>query len=225
MKIKSNKIKAIMMRKGGASYQKISHTLKIPKSTLAYWFKDLNWSTVIKHRLTIQARQKAQKWMTILSHRARNKRLQFYKNKKIQAQQLFPTLKKQLLFISGLMAYWGEGDSNLHNGIIRVTNTDPMMLKTFRLFIKKFLPHLDAKIKAYLILYPDLRDKNCKLFWARKLNLPIAKFTKSHYIRGRHPTKRLSYGICTIIATSRADKEMVLAWIDLLRQDIDTVRV
>jgi len=43
----------------------------------------------------------------------------------------------------------------------------------------------------------------------------MGNFMKTQYIRGYHPTKRLSRGICMVIVSSRRQKIKVLEWIDL----------
>mgnify|MGYP003395857131 CR=1 FL=1 len=46
------------------------------------------------------------------------------------------------------------------------------------------------------------------------------QFKKSIYIKGRHSTKRLSYGVCTIVVNSRALKERLLKWLELYQHNL-----
>lgn len=199
--------------------------LGVAKSTLTGWFKNQKWSQVVKKRLVEIARENARKRMMAISHAARRKRAVIYAEHRRVAQESFPRLRKDELFMAGLMIYWGEGDNNIKNGVIRVTNTDPFMLKLFRVFLREYLPDIFIRVRAYLILYPDLNDADCKKFWAQSVGIPVDTFMKSQYIKWRHPTKRLSYGICTVTATSRAQKEIILEWLDLTRKEIKQMRV
>lgn len=223
--MRSDQHKAIQLRKIGKSYREITKVLGIPKSTLTYWFKDVKWSKEIKKRLALKANIEARKRMIKISHQAKIEREKLYYNYRKIAQENYLKYSKERLFISGLMIYWGEGDSNLKNGIIRVTNTDPVMLKVFFLFLKKYLPEIISKLRTYLVLYPDLNDLICKNFWSKQLKIHLDKFYKSQYIYGKHPTKRLSYGICTITVTSRSYKEIIISWIDLIKKEIKAMRV
>ena len=223
--MRDDKNRAIVLRKSGKSYNEIRDALGIAKSTLTSWFKNQKWSQKVKSRLAEVARENARKRMTAISHAAREKRAMVYEEHRRMARDNFRRLRGDELFMAGLMIYWGEGDNSIKNGIIRVTNTDPSMLKLFRIFLRKYLPDVYIKLKAYLILYPDLNDEVCKKFWARSLGISIDRFVKSQYITGSHPTKRLSYGVCTIVATSRAQKEIILEWLNLIRKEITLTRV
>jgi len=131
----------------------------------------------------------------------------------------FPSFKKSPLFVSGLMLYWGEGDKNMKNGVVKLVNSEPEMIKISYLFLKKVgVP--ENKIYANLLLYPDLLDKPQKRFWSKSTGLPFEKFKKSTYIIGRHPTKRLSYGVCSIAVNSRELKEKIFKWLELCRQGL-----
>ena len=67
----------------------------------------------------------------------------------------------------------------------------------------------------WLILYPDLSEKKCKDFWSKTSGIPISNFKKTQLIKGKHPTKKLTYGICIIQMNSRGLKEKLFTWINL----------
>jgi hypothetical protein len=163
--------------------------------------------------------------MKIMSQKKKRERKKFYQSIKQVAQKQFKKFSQEKLFLGGLLIYWGEGDNKLKNGIIRVTNTDPIMLKLFYFFLKKYFPEIFPKIKAYLILYSDLVEQKCVKFWSKKIGLKQIYFTRSQYIQGHHPTKRLNYGICTLVITNRAYKEKIIIWLELLRKKILKMRV
>jgi len=211
---------AIKLRKKGASYNKICKELDIPKSTMCYWFRDLKWSKIIKKKLTEKAQQQATKRLraAIKAQKKRweNQRKQYRKD----AKKEFPILKLNPLFLAGLMLYWGEGDSKIENCMVRISNTDPNMIKIFSRFLQKICRVPKEKIKIALILYPDLNEKNCKIFWSKYSGIPIKRSGKTQFIHGKHPTKRLSYGICNICLASRELKEKLFVWLKLYQQEL-----
>jgi hypothetical protein len=75
------------------------------------------------------------------------------------------------------------------------------------------------------MLYPDLDDLRCKLFWAKSVGIPLSRFIASTYIEGRSAKKRLLYGVGTITIASRTHKEIIKTWISLFRKEIGTMRV
>lgn len=117
------------------------------------------------------------------------------------------------LFAAGIALYWGEGDSKAQNAL-RLSNTDVRMITLYTTFLRSIMGIPDEKIRIGLILYPDLSDDICKDFWSNATNLPVENFMKTQFIRGHHPTKRLKYGVCMVVVNSRAQKLMMLTWID-----------
>ena len=55
-----------------------------------------------------------------------------------------------------------------------------------------------------------------KKFWISNAGLPAQNFTKSIVIKGRHKSKKLSFGVCNTGVCERAFKKKLLIWIDLL---------
>jgi hypothetical protein len=116
------------------------------------------------------------------------------------------------------MLYWGEGDSNLKNEV-RLTNTDYRMIALFNNFLLNICKILPCDIFLSLFIYPDLSEQKCKYFWSRKTHLPLGQFNKTQVILGKHPTKRLENGICTIrVRRSRGLKEKIVLWTELLNK-------
>lgn len=211
---------AIKLRKKGLSYNKISKELDIPKSTMCYWFRDEQWSQEIKAELTRKVFRVAKKRLRLINKKRREKWEKWHEECREKARKEFPFLKNDPLFLAGLMIYWGEGDSKASNSLIRVSNTDPRMMRIFTDFLLRIgkIPHED--LRASLILYPDLDEKECLDYWTKGIGIPVSQFIKTQVIKGRHPTKRLSYGICIVYKCSRELKEKILEWIDLSYQDL-----
>ena len=206
---------ALEMRKGGKSYNEISKILDIPKSTMHYWFKDLQWSEKIKDTLTEKAVVLSKKRIRIVIKANKAKWLKWREDFRKEAKNEFSELKTNPLFVAGLMLYWGEGDSNLKN-MTRLTNTDPRMIGMFCKFVVEILRVPKKNIRAHLTIYPDLSENKCKKYWSNKIKLPINQFDKTQIIYGKHPTRRLENGICSIrVPKSCGFKEKIFVWIDL----------
>lgn len=131
----------------------------------------------------------------------------------------FIGLQGNRLFLAGLMLYWGEGDKVMKNGIVRLANSDPEIIKIFYSFLNKILLVPREKIMIKLTLYPDLKDIIHKKLWSDILNIPLVQFRTSAIITGKHPTKRLSYGVCSIEVYSRKLKEKMFTWIKLYQKN------
>ncbi len=223
--MRHDKSKAFQLRRQGKSYREIQKMLYISRSTISVWFGDVKWSQKIKKRLTKKNNAGLKERMKRMAEKARGKRLKLYRDKREQAIKMYEQFKKDQLFIAGLMIYWGEGDGKLENGKIRVANSNPFILKLFYQFLKKYFSEISQRAKMYLILYPDLDDDKCKKYWSHTIGIPLDKFFKSQYIRGRSLHRRLMCGVGNIIVSSRADKEIIYTWLKIKQEEIKHMRV
>lgn len=212
--MRKDKDSAYRLRTEGKSYNQIRAQLKIPVSTLSGWFKYDTQSQQVKDFLTA-ASQGISKTRIIRLNKVRGDNLKkIYEEAEEEARKEFKYLKYHPLFIAALMVYWGEGDKG--RNILRVTNTDPMLLKVFIKFLKEICGVKEIDIKAHLLIYPDLDEKVCMNYWVEQLGHPLGNFNKTVVIQGRHKTHRLRYGVCHITTSSSYLKKKLLLWLLLL---------
>jgi len=217
--MRNDKHIAVKLRKQGKSYNKISEELNVPKSTLFSWFSKENWSIDIKNELTKKANYIAKKRLLFFIKKRKEEWEKIRKGFREEASREFTSLAKNPLFIAGINIYWGEGDSKLSNGILRISNIDPRMINIFVRFAREILKIPEEKYRIGLILYPDLNEIKCKRFWQNVTKVPFEQFHKIQYIKGRHPTKRIENGICMFSVSSIKYKEKVKRWIDLFAEN------
>lgn len=213
------KSSAFKLRKQGKSYNEISQQLKVSKGVLSDWFKDLDWSDKIKKRLIKQRKQNDRERIILLCQKNKERWERWREEARQEAKREFLKLKKNPLFIAGLMIYWGEGDSKAKNPV-RLSNTDPRMIALYTKFLTKSLNIPKETLRSTIILYPDLSEQKCMDFWATTIGISKSQFYKTQFIKGKHPTKRLSNGICMISCGNRQTKEKILVWIDLLSKNL-----
>lgn len=213
--MRHDKQAAFELRRDGKSYKTISRELGIPLGTLAGWFKDMPWSRDIGDRLgRTESLSFPDKLKKIVA--ANKKRwIEWHESARNEAVVEFTELKNNPLFLAGLMLYWGEGDKSSKNSNVKFANTDPGMIRLYCLFLKKALNVPEHRIKIWLLLYPDLVENVQKNFWSRAIGIPLNQFNKSVYITGRHPIKRLSYGVCNVTVSSGQLKDKVIKWLEL----------
>lgn len=216
--MRKDKIKAYELRRQEKSYKEISKSLGIPLGTLTYWFKNEEWSKEIRNKLgTLQSLSYPKK-LAAIQKANKDRWAKTYQSYRDTAESEFTGLKDNPLFLACLMLYWGEGDKDPKYGRVKLSNTDPLMIRLFYLFLKDVLGVPKERICIWLLLYPDLKDEMQKNFWSRATGIPIRHFKNSIYIKGRHPTKRLSYGVGNIYVQSRELKEKVMTWLRLYQE-------
>ena len=219
-----DKESAFKLRRSGKSYREIRTQLNVPLGTLSTWFSNEKWSKDIADTLSARRIEESKIEIIKLNRTRGIKLAESYKQGRISAKKEFRILKEEPVFIAGLVAYWGEGDktSKYH---VRLSNTDPGVISLFKGFLEQICNVPEDRITCWLLLYPDLNNEICKIYWSKETNIPLQNFRKSMYIKGRHPTKRLSYGVCNIVVSSRYLKEKILVWLSLINQEYSNASI
>ena len=212
-----DKEKAVELRRSGKSYKAIHKEIGIPLGTLCGWFKNEEWSIEIRDKLGREASLAFPDKLKSIITANKKRWADIHETYRKEASKEFLKLRSDPLFLAGIMLYWGEGEKQQKSSQVRLSNSEPEMLKIFYLFLTRVLKIHPDKIFSWLLLYPDLVDSVQKNFWSKTTSIPLNSFKKSIYIKGRHPTKRLSYGVCTVVVNSRALKERILKWLELAR--------
>lgn len=217
--MRKDKEQATEMRRSGKSYKEIRTALRIPVSTLSDWFSEVEWSKQIKYGLTAKATALGTANLFELSKIRGVHLTRIYSEARVEARKEMDVLKYNPLFLAGMMLYWGEGDKATKCNV-RLANTDPMMLRLFYTFLQQICGAPPTKIAAHVLVYPDLDELEVRKYWSENIGMPIDRFTKSTLIQGRHPTKRLGYGVCTVVISSTYLKVKILEWMSLLPPEL-----
>ncbi len=216
---KDRKIEAIKLRKKKKSYSEIAELLDVSKSTVSYWFRDINWSVDIKKQLAKRAQKISSERLARLNDLKKKKWHKIYSEAELEAGKEFKDLKNDLLFATGISLYWGEGDKNFQNGQVRVSNVDYRLLYVFNMFLQKICKSDKEKIKAYFLVYPDLDEEECLKYWSKNIKIAKNKFFKPVLIQGKHQKRKLSYGVCSISVSDKYLKKKILVWLDLFARE------
>lgn len=211
--MRTDKQRAFSLRKQGKSYKEIRRDLGMSISTLSNWFKDVEFFKEIKLSIAEQAKIKSTAHLQVLN-KARGDLLKtYYIQADVEAKKELLENICNPLFISAVVAYWGEGDKSTGSSV-RLANTDPQMIKLFLEFLVSFCLVPKDKIRGALYIYEDLDDITCRQYWTKMTGLE--HFHKTMVLPSRHKTKKLPYGTCTILVSSTYLKKKLLTWIDHL---------
>lgn len=116
------------------------------------------------------------------------------------------TLTIEETYLSGVAIgiYLGEGNKTINNAL-RITNTNPVILKLFLHFLSTICRFNKDRISASIVCFNDTDPRVARLYWSRQLKLSPSKFGKITQIapQGKGTYKRKSqYGVCTIQANN-----------------------
>ena len=116
-------------------------------------------------------------------------------NKIIEAAKIdFLKFKTEILFVTGVSLYWGEGYKKGAHGsawkAIDLANSDPDIIKVFIKFLKKYLNVVDQDISIQLIIAPNQDIDKAIEFWSK-----ITKLDKNRFIKAYSGVSKSSKGI------------------------------
>ena len=125
------KYKAIKLRQQGSSLREVEKLLKIPKSTLSGWFKNIELTSEQKQRLKnnlLDNLSKARKNAVIWHNQQKEMRLKTAENEAKNVLSIIDMGDKSILELTLAILYLGEGAKSDHTCI---GSSDPLILKFF----------------------------------------------------------------------------------------------
>lgn len=223
--MRTDKILATKLRKTGKSYSQISTALKIPKSTLSIWLKDIKLSDEAQAK--IQSRTKTAISKLIIRNKQKT---DIAKEKYQKIYQLGKEESKKLLhnplFLSGASLYWAEGYKRGAEGSkwksVDFANSDPQMVELMILFFTKFFNLKKTEIKVQIMLHDKKMANGAINFWHNITGIPKINFIKTcHSLSSASLQKRkknLQYGTIHLRINNVNLFFRLIGWIDGLKE-------
>jgi len=219
----SLKSRATSLRKRGLSIRYIENKLGIPRSTLSGWFKDI--------KLSAQKRKKLfDKWEDGLIKARKNAVLAHNKGKNDRREKARQEVEK---FISNiaidkniqeiiLAAFYLAEGGKAENSFALANSNSEILLSVVTLLRKVFVID-ESKFRCCLHLRNDQDEVELKKFWAKILNIPESKFTKTQFDKRTIKKTYEHYkGVCVVNYFDMALQRKVLYLGDKLLKIINT---
>lgn len=224
--------KATILRRNGYSYNEINKKLGIPKSTLSGWFSSLVLSKKAQNRLE----KRRGVGTDILIERNKRQTHDAWKRarkRRSDAKRQIKSLSKNDLFLLGIALYWAEGHKKLsvRNGreitshVISFTNSDPVMIEAFIIFLKQSFGIEDSDINVGLRLFEHINEKEAIKYWKDVTKLPQQSFIKPTYVisrasQGKRPYNRLPYGTVQVRVNSTEKFHTLMGWVEGIKKKV-----
>lgn len=210
MKIKE-KTKAIELRKKGVSYREIKKKLKISKSTLSLWLRNIPLSSSQKKYLYHTLRQRNAYRLAKIKQEDKIKKIEKIKNIAIDEVKI---LYKNPIFIAGVMLYWAEGDKSKKTECVKFSNSDPEMIKLMMRWFRSFCNVPENKFRIALHIHTLHCRKNIEKYWSKITKIPLSQFHKTQI----KPTtlklrkKPLYNGTCSVRISTKDLFRKIMGW-------------
>lgn len=192
------KEKAIKLRKQGLSYGEILKEVPVTKASLSLWLKGISLTKEQKQRLIKKRLVFALKG----SLKRKQARIEGTKEIKELAVKEIGKLTEREIWLISVALYWAEGSKekevggNIRSGIIRLSNSDPFLIKFFLKWLLDFYGIKKSEIHFRIYLHESSRHRLLEVqkYWSRMLELPIDYFQKVSWKKDKIKTKRKNIG-------------------------------
>ena len=214
------RIEAIKLRKQGLSYNEILNNVRVSKSTLSLWLRDIG--------LAKQQRQKLTEKKLLAAHRGGEKKhiKRLLLTQKIQEAAINEVkfLSKRDLWLIGTILYWAEGTKEKEWAVgvgACFSNSDPLMIKLFLKWLADVCKIDKNRIQFSIFIHENnkYRLEKVKEFWSGATGFEITDFDTVYYKKHNPKTKRRNignnyYGVLKInVRASSVLNRMIAGWI------------
>lgn len=168
----------------GLSIKEISEIVKVSKSSIGNWCRDIMLSDKQLRHLENKQRREGIRGSIRHAEKLRVERIKLELfHKKIGKEDIGYVSDRDLL-IMGISLYWAEGYKNGNNEV-GFTNSDPRMIRLMLNWFRKIYNSGDEDFIFRLSInhLHKNREKKVLDFWTKYLNIPISQFTKTSFIK------------------------------------------
>ena len=203
------KFKAIKLRKAGFGYAQIFKKVKVSKSTLSYWLRDIELTSKQTEKL-LMGRQKSQ---YAAAKSKRNQRIKTTQEIVMAGKAEFGTLVKNPLFLSGLLLYWAEGDKHRAEKV-KFTNSDETMIILMMKWFREICNVPEDKFRVSLHVHDLHRNFNAKSYWSRLTGVSKKQFHKIYVKKSTLRQRRnvLYNGTCAVVVHNKELFRKIEGW-------------
>lgn len=178
-----------ILRKQGYSLNFISQKIKVSKSSVSLWVRDIELTNEQIEKIEFKRKASSSNSETF-----RQRRREYQKIGREKAKEL------DSLYSFGCALFWGEGSKKKNQVVL--TNSDPLMLSFFVKFLKKYFNVFseDFSISIQYYLNNGLSLDDIEKYWCNILDLD-RKSLKGHTLKSKYYGEKKvkhPYGICSI---------------------------
>lgn len=231
--MRTDKKRALDLRRQGFSFNEINKKLGIPKSTLSVWLDGFVLTAEAQKRLadrvyqgTLNGLIKRNRMQTVFAReRAAEARM--------QAKKLICKVSRRELLLIGATLYWAEGYKRpkIVNGKVRtchsisLTNSDPLIVSIFIKFLCDVLKIEKGKIVIEMRLFGHNDSEEAIMYWMKVTSLERIQFRKPQYpislsSKGKRPYNRLPYGTVQVIVNSTQKFHELMGYIEGIQKNM-----
>lgn len=210
--------RAIALRKHGFSYSEILKQVRVAKSTLSLWFKEVTLSKSQKQALT-QKKLDAAKMGGI---KKKQQRLDRSSQIRQLAKRDVGVVNERTIRLLGAFLYWAEGNKQKEHAVsvgVKFSNSDPTMIRFFYEWLRRICCVATEDIHFELYIHESGDVKKAKEYWERIIPVSGNKLLPVRWKRNKVNTCRKNigkdyFGLIRINVRRSTDlNRKIMAWV------------
>jgi predicted transcriptional regulator len=173
------RLKARSLRQNGYSVKTISKLLKVSRSSVSIWVRDIQLTPQQLRQLNQNSLDGRAKGRTMTSKMYQIRRECIRQQSLESGLRRLGNLTQRDLFITGLALYWGEGNKKTKE--VRLTNSDPAVIKIALLWFKRCFNIPISQLIAFVGINASHHDRESEIikYWSGLTSIPLSQFRKS----------------------------------------------
>ena len=215
---REEKLKAIELRKKGESMKDIARQLKVAKSSVSLWVRDIQLTSTQRSKLTIRGfsvdviekRRLTRIGRTQREHSAIMK----------EAGKAIRFFSQRELWLLGVALYWGEGGKTNH-GCARLSNSDPVVIKFMMRFFREICKVSESRFRGHIHTFSHLNKNRAEKYWSEVSGIPRRQFFKTYVkpsIASKNKKDSLPYGTFQIYVNDTKLFFTIMGWIERIKK-------
>ena len=176
MKEKEKKL-ARKLREQGWSLKEIVRKLKVAKSSVSIWVRDIELTEKQKQELSRKGVKKEviEKRRKTRLRRENDRRQIIIDKSRVEIKNL----SKRELWLIGTTLYWGEGSKTLRSSGAQLSNSDPRAIQLMMRFFRKCCGVPKEKFRGHISIHPHLDVNRAEKYWHNISGIPLNQFYKT----------------------------------------------
>jgi predicted transcriptional regulator len=175
------KNKARELRKKGTSVRTIQKKLKVSKSSVSIWIRDIRLTDKQLKKLYLNKKTGGLKGSIIAAMNKIKKREKITKEIMNNAKKEIGKLNRRDRFLIGVALYFAEG--NKADKSVSFTNSDPQAIQFMTKWLRDFCQVPEDKFRASLYIHDNLDEQKSKKYWSSLTKISEDQFGKSYIVK------------------------------------------
>lgn len=204
------------LRRQGATYREILQQIPVSKSTLSLWLRGIPLTEAQMARIHGKDMEIRRKFVecNASKHRTAMARHRTWEG---EAKAECSPLSAETLKWVGAALYWGEGTKASSKGRIRLSNSDPEMIRLIMRWFREICRVPEHKFRVSVQIHEEQSLDAVEYFWSQVTGIPRSQFTKAAIRVSRSSLRRrgniLPHGTAHVEFCDTQLFHRILGWI------------